>query len=166
MSSYSVMLESASLIMSACKFRLHNQLALIMLNLSHEVTSVHFPLCQATLHKDILYMAGQLGLDPPTMLLSSGGPTVELKQALENSEAIAKCFNCSIATSAILFVIYCSASMNESDRIALEKTNLFIKEMKLNDSDNRCSSDVFDPIFLYVLVPDLPKRCYLFSFPL
>ncbi|XP_027111168.1 diphthine--ammonia ligase isoform X2 [Coffea arabica] len=116
------------------------------------------PYSQATLHKDILYMAGQLGLDPPTMLLSSGGPTVELKQALENSEAIAKCFNCSIATSAILFVIYCSASMNESDRIALEKTNLFIKEMKLNDSDNRCSSDVFDPIFLYVLVPDLPKR--------
>lgn len=110
-------------------------------------------------------MAGQLGLDPPTMLLSTGGPTAELDQALENSEAVAKCFNCSISTSAILFVIYCSASMNESDRIAIEdKTNMFLKEMKPNDSDSRSSSNVLDPIFLYVLVPDLPKRCYLYSF--
>ncbi|KAL3520996.1 hypothetical protein ACH5RR_019145 [Cinchona calisaya] len=120
------------------------------------------PYSQATLHKDILYMAGQLGLDPPTMLLCSGGPTAELEQALENSEAVAKCFNCSISASAILFVIYCSASMNESDRITIEdKTNILLKEMKLYYSDSRSSSDVFDPIFLYVLVPDLPKRAFV-----
>ncbi|KAI5659982.1 hypothetical protein M9H77_28775 [Catharanthus roseus] len=70
---------------------------------------------KATLHKDILYMAGQLGLDPPTMLLSSGGPTSELVQALENSEAVAKCFGCSISTSAVLFIVYCSISVNELD---------------------------------------------------
>ncbi|XAR60041.1 Diphthine--ammonia ligase [Bertholletia excelsa] len=56
------------------------------------------PYSQATLHKEILYMAGQLGLDPPTMLLRSGGTAVELEQALQNSEAIAKCFQCSIST--------------------------------------------------------------------
>lgn len=104
-------------------------------------------------------MAGQLGLDPPTMLLSSGGPTSELEQALENSEAVARCFDCSISTSAILFIIYCSISINESDRSAIErKTNIFLKERKSNNLESGRSSDVVDPMFLYVLVPDLPKR--------
>ncbi|KAI5659986.1 hypothetical protein M9H77_28779 [Catharanthus roseus] len=120
------------------------------------------PYSQATLHKDILYMAGQLGLDPPTMLLSSGGPTSELVQALENSEAVAKCFGCSITTSAILFIVYCSIAINELDRSAVEnKTNIFLKEKKQNNSDGGRLPDVVDPMFLYVLVPDLPKRAFV-----
>ncbi|GLT68062.1 hypothetical protein SLA2020_403240 [Shorea laevis] len=89
------------------------------------------PYSQATLHKEILHMAGQLGLDPPTMTLCNGGATAELEQALENSEAVAQCFNCSISTSALLFLF-------TSDKGSIIK--------------------VPDPIFLYVLVPDLPKR--------
>ena len=94
-------------------------------------------------------MAGQLGFDPPTMSLCSGGPTAELQQALVNSEAIANAFNSSITSSAILFVIYCSKSTSKSDRISLqEKQNSFFNQTK----------PVLNPVFLYVLVPDLPKR--------
>lgn len=94
-------------------------------------------------------MAGQLGFDPPTMTLCGGGPIGELEQALVNSEAIAKSFNCSIMTSAILFVIYCSKSTSKLDRISLqEKQNSFLNQTKR----------LLNPVFLYVLVPDLPKR--------
>ncbi|KAH0881578.1 hypothetical protein HID58_068972 [Brassica napus] len=60
---------------------------------------------RATLHKGVLHMAGQLGLDPPTMNLRNEGAVAELNQALTNSEAIAEAFRCSISSSALLFVV-------------------------------------------------------------
>ncbi|XVE90011.1 hypothetical protein DITRI_Ditri20bG0042000 [Diplodiscus trichospermus] len=117
------------------------------------------PYSQATLHKEILHMAGQLGLDPPTMTLSGGGSTAELEQALQNSEAIAECFNCSISTSAILFVVYCSTNIPSDERPQIhDKLDTFIKQDKPSHLDKGSKSEVLDPIFLYVLVPDLPKR--------
>lgn len=117
---------------------------------------------QATLHKEILYMAGQLGLDPPNMNLCKGGATAELEQALENSEAIAKSFNCSISTCAVLFVVYCSTYVPSSERHKIQdKQDSYLKQMRLLQLDKGSVIQVLDPIFLYVLVPDLPKR-YLF----
>ncbi|KAF3452359.1 hypothetical protein FNV43_RR02792 [Rhamnella rubrinervis] len=117
------------------------------------------PYSQATLHKNILHMAGQLGLDPPTMTLCDGGATSELKKALENSEAVAKCFNCSISTSAIFFVIYCSAHIPSSERLGIQdKLDEFLKEIMLFHLDKASIHHALVPIFLYVLVPDLPKR--------
>ncbi|KAJ9540209.1 hypothetical protein OSB04_026715 [Centaurea solstitialis] len=119
------------------------------------------PYSQATLHKEVLYMAGQLGLDPSTMSLCSGGPAAELEQALVNSEAVAKSFSCSISTSAILFVVYCSQSTSKLDIIGMqEKHNAFLGKTKLLNL-NQSLSQVLDPIFLYVLVPDLPKRAFV-----
>lgn len=107
-------------------------------------------------------MAGQLGLDPPTMLICDGGATAELEKALENSEAVAKCFTSSISTSTILFTIYCSAAIPASDRIKIqEKMNMELNQMKLRNLDNESLRTVLNPMFLYVFVPDLPKR-YLF----
>uniref|UniRef100_A0A5B6Z3Q4 Diphthine--ammonia ligase n=3 Tax=Davidia involucrata TaxID=16924 RepID=A0A5B6Z3Q4_DAVIN len=117
------------------------------------------PYSQATLHKEILHMAGQLGLDPPTMSLCSGGPTAELVQALENSEAVAQCFKCSICTSAILFVVYCSIYIPSSERISIQqKQDTYLNQMRSLYLDIGNMSGVLNPIFLYVLVPDLPKR--------
>ncbi|XP_016490242.2 LOW QUALITY PROTEIN: diphthine--ammonia ligase [Nicotiana tabacum] len=117
------------------------------------------PYSQATLHNDILHMAGQLGLDPATMVLCEGGPVDELEQALENSEAVASSFNCSISTSAIVFVIYCSASMDTSERVVVQnKTKALLNQMKSVHAEGAKKSIVLDPIFLYILVPDLPKR--------
>ncbi|XP_076892398.1 diphthine--ammonia ligase-like [Bidens hawaiensis] len=120
------------------------------------------PYSQATLRKEILNMAGQLGLDPPTMSLCDGGPVSELEQALINSEAIAKSFNCSISTSAILFVIYCSKSTSSLDIISMQKKhNEILNQIKpLNLKHNRLSG-VLNPLFLYVLVPDLPKSAFV-----
>ena len=101
-------------------------------------------------------MAGQLGLDPPTMALCAGGLAVELVQALENSEAVANCFNSSLA-SAILIVIYCSAYLQSSERFKIQQMITdFLKE-KISEMQNARIHSTFDPIFLYVLAPDLPK---------
>ncbi|XP_020211998.1 diphthine--ammonia ligase isoform X2 [Cajanus cajan] len=117
------------------------------------------PYSQATLHKGILHMAGQLGLDPPTMNLCKGGPGVELKQALENSEAVAKCFNCSISTSAIAFVIYCSKRISSLESLDIqEKQETILRQMKISHLQEGDTIRALDPLFLYVLVPDLPKR--------
>ncbi|KAK4581442.1 hypothetical protein RGQ29_024901 [Quercus rubra] len=125
------------------------------------------PYSQATLHKEILYMAGQLGLDPPNMNLCKGGATAELEQALENSEAIAKSFNCSISTSAVLFVVYCSTYVPSSERHKIQdKQDSYLKQMRLLQLDKGSVIQVLDPIFLYVLVPDLPKRALVEVKPL
>ncbi|CAA7403953.1 unnamed protein product [Spirodela intermedia] len=116
------------------------------------------PYSQATLHREILYMAGQLGLDPPTMTLCPGGPTAEMEQALENCEAVANCFNGSITSSAILLIIYCSARLTLSERHEIQlKVETFLKRRAFS-LPHVGSADVLDPIFLYVLAPDLPKR--------
>lgn len=117
------------------------------------------PYSQATLHKEVLHMAGQLGLDPPTMTLCNGGPAAELEQALENTEAVAKGYNCSISTSAILFVIFCSERISSAQRLELhDKFNSFLEQRRYSHSDKGSTSKVLDPIFLYLQVPDLPKR--------
>lgn len=112
------------------------------------------------MHKNVLYMAGQLGVDPPTILLFNGGPAFELQQALENSEAVANCFNSSISTRALLLVIYCSESLNSSERISIEHQKDVVTKMKLClDGGSRSNmSEVLHPVILYVLVPDLPER--------
>ena len=103
-------------------------------------------------------MAGQLGLDPPTMTLCEGGVAAELEKALENSEAVARCFNCSISTSTIIFVIYCSTRTPPSERLQFQDTlDAFRKQIKLSHFNNESTSEALNPIFLYVLVPGLPK---------
>ncbi|CAJ2631293.1 unnamed protein product [Trifolium pratense] len=120
------------------------------------------PYSQATLHEGILHMAGQLGLDPPTMNLCGGGPGVELEQALKNSEAVAKSFNRSISTSAISFVIYCSKNISLSERVDIEKKHeTILRQMKIFDSQKGKKYKTLEPVFLYVLVPNLPKRAYV-----
>ncbi|XP_057437754.1 diphthine--ammonia ligase isoform X3 [Lotus japonicus] len=117
------------------------------------------PYSQATLHDCILHMAGQLGLDPPTMNLCSGGPGVELEQALKNSEAVAKCFNCSISTSAISFVTYCSKHVSSSERLDIQtKQETNLRKMKISELQEGKTRKTLEPMFLYILVPDLPKR--------
>lgn len=117
------------------------------------------PYSQATLHKEILHMAGQLGLDPPTMMLCSGGPVAELEQALENCEAVANSFKCSLYSSSILFVIYCSASVTSSERNEMSsKMETLVVRKSSSDFHNGCMYNVSDPLFLFVLAPDLPKR--------
>lgn len=117
------------------------------------------PYSQATLHHGVLLMAGQLGLDPPTMTLCNGGPAAELEQALLNSEAVAKDFNISISTSAIAFIVYCSMRLESLDKTNLqEKWERFLQQLKKLHLAKGSGSKVLDPILLFVTVPDLPKR--------
>lgn len=106
-------------------------------------------------------MAGQLGLDPPTMTLCEGGIISELEQALLNSEAIADCFRCSISSSAISFVVYCSMQTVSLNRAEVQdQWEVFLEKLKKLHSAKRSVSEVFNPNLLFVLVPQLPRRCF------
>ncbi|XP_062084381.1 diphthine--ammonia ligase isoform X2 [Humulus lupulus] len=137
----------------------HTKRVLHVQSISSWAPSCIGPYSQATLHKNILHMAGQLGLDPPTMILCEGGVTAELEKALENSEAVAKCFNGSISTSTIVFVVYCSARIPSSERHQIQdKLDVFLKQIRPSHFNKSSISEAVDPIFLYILAPDLPKR--------
>ncbi|KAK4371458.1 hypothetical protein RND71_010933 [Anisodus tanguticus] len=71
------------------------------------------PYSQATLHNDILHMAGQLGLDPTTMVLCEGDPVAELEQALENSEA-----------KSVVYGKICTAILSVSEELAAKFCSL------------------------------------------
>ncbi|GFP82963.1 diphthine--ammonia ligase [Phtheirospermum japonicum] len=140
------------------EYHLEKKLVSLSNEKSNEVTVEEIG--SATLHKDVLYMAGQLGLNPPTMLLRDEGPLLEFQQALVNAEAVAKSFNCSISTSAVALIIYCSVSLNSFDRAAIEnQKDVCLAEMKLGLISGSRSKvpAVNGPIILYILVPDLPK---------
>lgn len=114
------------------------------------------PYSQATLHKEILYMAGQLGLNPSTMTLCSGGATNELEQALKNCEAVSECFRSSVSTSSVIFVMYCSSRIQPEERKRIEdKLHGVLEEMR--DSNKDSLSKLLDTIFLSIHVPNLPK---------
>lgn len=140
----------------------HTKRVLHVQSISSWAPSCIGPYSQATLHKNILHMAGQLGLDPPTMTLCEGGVAAELEKALENSEAVARCFNCSISTSTIIFVIYCSTRTPPSERLQIQDTlDAFRKQIKLSHFKKESTSEALNPIFLYVLVPGLPKGAFV-----
>ena len=109
-------------------------------------------------------MAGQLGLDPPTMILRTGDPGEETDQALKNCEAVANSFNGSLSSSSILLVTYCSSRLTLPERNEVQlKVEAFLK---CGASSLSCTglSSVPDPVFLYILAPDLPKRYFLFPY--
>ncbi|CAN6462095.1 unnamed protein product [Victoria cruziana] len=123
------------------------------------------PYSQATLHKQLLQMAGQLGLDPPTMALCVGGATMELKQAVRNCEAVANSFDCDLVSSGILVVVYCSEAMTSSEKVQIQKEEemLFKREKSLELEGN---SQALNPMILYILVPNLPKEALVEVKPL
>nr|XP_025661811.1 uncharacterized protein LOC112757437 [Arachis hypogaea] len=88
----------------------------------------------------------------------SGGASAELELALKNCEAVAKCFNCSISTSAIMFVVYCSKRVSSSERHDMqEKLETILRQMRIFQLQEQNTCKALDPVVLYVLVPDLPK---------
>ncbi|WOL06437.1 diphthine--ammonia ligase [Canna indica] len=132
----------------------HNKRVLHVQSISCWAPSCIGPYSQATLHREVLHMAGQLGLDPPTMTLCLGSPSTQTEQALLNSEAVASCFNCSLASSAILLVVYCAACLTFSERAEIEhKMESFFEKI----SDSLEVKRVSEPVFLYILAPALPK---------
>ncbi|KAL2937244.1 Diphthine--ammonia ligase [Bienertia sinuspersici] len=120
------------------------------------------PYSQATLHHGVLHMAGQLGLDPPTMTLCDGGIISELEQALLNSEAVANSFDCSISSSTISFTVYCSMQTVSLNRTEMQvKWEGFLEQLNELYSAKRNVSRISDPLLLFVLVPELPKRALI-----
>ncbi|KAH9329868.1 hypothetical protein KI387_001976, partial [Taxus chinensis] len=119
------------------------------------------PYSQATLHRQILYMAGQLGLDPPTMMLSSGGAGVQMQQALINCEAVAKAFGCNLISSLISLTVYCPIFLTSCERS--EIGNILEKYMHKGTTVGGYSNIITEnstynqaPI-LYILTSMLPK---------
>lgn len=140
---------------------------LIILEVAHKSVSCAF---QATLHRNILHMAGQLGLDPPTMALVQGGATLEMQQAMKNCEAVAKAFNVSLRADAVAITIYCSAALSVKDLAQVEHC---LHEFLHSEVEEDAAADashsqrnmrrylgqkiIPNSMILFVFVPALPK---------
>ena len=113
-------------------------------------------------------MAGQLGLDPPTMELVQGGATLEMRQAMKNCEAVAEAFKVSLRGDAIAITIYCSAALTIEDQVQVEHC---LQEFLHAEAEEDTGSDeshsqyrisrylkiIPKPLVLFLLVPALPK---------
>jgi len=123
------------------------------------------PYSQATLQGQVLHMAGQLGLDPPTMILVAGGVAAEMEQAVLNCEAVAQEFEISLCTCAITFTVYCSENIGADGQQQTEDIlqSFLLRNKRCGDSDSsptdveKISTIGHPPLVLYVLVPALPK---------
>ncbi|BBN10589.1 diphthine-ammonia ligase [Marchantia polymorpha subsp. ruderalis] len=139
------------------------------------------PYSQATLFQGLLYMAGQLGLDPPTMSIVSGGGADEMLQALRNCEAVGNAFTSSQGHNrkeclVLSFSVYCSSGSSVEERKQVEGVirNFFqTDERMFTDVDDRgCHRAVNlfrslpGALFLYILVPALPKGALVEVAPL
>lgn len=109
-------------------------------------------------------MAGQLGLDPPTMALVQGGATVEMQQALKNCEEVAGAFKASLRRDAVAITIYCSIALSVEDQAQVERClhEFLIEDEEDGDDQGRRSYmstnwKIPNPLILFVLVPALPK---------
>lgn len=100
-------------------------------------------------------MAGQLGLDPPTMLLLPDGPAAEMDQALLNCEAVANCFRCSVSSSAVIITVYCSSVLfSELDEIQ-NRMNDFLKRTVPNEG----FQGTLSPVLLYISENNVDFNC-------
>jgi len=109
-------------------------------------------------------MAGQLGLDPPTMALVKGGATLEMQQALENCEAVAGAFKASLRRDAVVITVYCSNALSVKDQAQVEGClhEFLVEDEEDGDDQGRGSymrpdRKIPNPLILFVLVPALPK---------
>eukprot|EP00899_Mesostigma_viride_P006604 jgi/Mesvir1/15945/Mv08264-RA.1 len=76
------------------------------------------PYSQATSHQGLLYMAGQLGLDPPTMQLVEG-PALQMAVALMNCEAVAEAYGAPLHRGhALAFTVFCHDKIGTEGRAA------------------------------------------------
>lgn len=84
-----------------------------------------FPISQAVVHGDTVYVSGQLGLDPDRLEIVDGGVEAETRQALRNVAAILEAAGGSL-DDAVKVTIYHAdmddlrASMDEYEAFVLE----------------------------------------------
>ncbi|KAJ7556728.1 hypothetical protein O6H91_05G095500 [Diphasiastrum complanatum] len=127
------------------------------------------PYSQATMHRGILHMAGQLGLHPATMSLVSGGAGAQMDQALINCEAVVQAFSLGPHFPATSFTIYCTSSAGDEGLKGISnELEKYLSAAKENDSPEfKLGSQAFipTPLVHFVLVPALPKGYDLLSFP-
>lgn len=108
-------------------------------------------------------MAGQLGLDPPTMALVPGGAILEMQQALKNCEAVAGAFKVSLRRDAVAITVYCSTALSVKDQAQVERCVhkfLIEDEKDADDQGRECMTadwKIPNPLIIFVLVPALPK---------
>ena len=64
---------------------------------SGRVLPATLPFSEAVRHGDTLYLSGQVGIAPGTMVLVSGGIREETRQTMENIKASLEAHGCSLA---------------------------------------------------------------------
>ncbi|GMH35085.1 hypothetical protein BSKO_02953 [Bryopsis sp. KO-2023] len=138
------------------------------------------PYSQGTSAGGVVYMAGQLGFDPPSMMLPPGGFRPECENAMEHCQSVAVAINSDVKKSAISFVVYVSKETLEDPLFVVEGNGLASKflphygwwdgqQTDLQSFEETINEELdpyllppklsqsIPPLVIHVCVPKLPK---------
>lgn len=129
---------------------------------------------QCTRHGKILLMAGQLGLDPSTMVLRSNEANVQARRAFLNIEAVATANWKSAVNAALVFTIFVAERIDRFGRAQIEEElqrflngencNIWAEmEQSIEEQDEGSDFEeslpnrTFTPLINWIVMPSLPK---------
>ncbi|GBG68914.1 hypothetical protein CBR_g3613 [Chara braunii] len=122
------------------------------------------PYSQATLHGGVLHMAGQIPLDPASMVIVKGGPRVEMARALLSCEAVAETFGVSLRRQLLCCTVYCASAAGANGREEMEaELRGFLHGVDSADGPHATTDykvgkpSNCEPLIRYVVVSGLPK---------
>lgn len=146
-----------------------NKKVLHVQSISQWAPSCIGPYAQAVTCAGIVYFAGQIALDPPTMEIVSGGIEAQVKRCIDSCQAVAVAAKSDLHTALLWACVYVSTASNAQYAGAQLSTYLFSRghPNELSDESERRDSylsileqeipKTWEPIILYVTVPGLPR---------
>lgn len=102
---------------------------------------VRMPL-QANTYRSLIYMAGQIPLDPPSMALIPGGVTAQLHRALASCEAVAVALRSSVLRACLGMTVYFASTLSGEGREEMRATLahvLQVSDLRHNPRMHACT---------------------------
>jgi uncharacterized protein (TIGR00290 family) len=128
------------------------------------------PYSQAVAHQGLVYFAGQIPLDPPTMEVATDDPGAATERSLLSCQAVAVAMKTDLRQGSLWWTVYTSSKAGNAGREAVESRLIsfltgeeFLGQShgrKNSDDDEESASDCDTFVDEYLLAPAMPLRSW------
>ena len=94
------------------------------------------PYSQAVAHQGLVFFAGQIPLDPPTMGVATSDPAAATARSLKSCQAVAVAMQTDLRYGSLWWTVYCSAAAGQVGREAAGETLQSFLNNALKDDDD------------------------------
>lgn len=101
---------------------LHEKKVLHVQSISEWAPSCIGPYSQAVSHQGLVFFAGQIPLDPPTMAVATSDPAAATARSLRSCQAVAIAMQTDLRYGSLWWTVYCSAAAGGTGRKAAGTT--------------------------------------------